>query len=360
MKTKEVLVEVLAGRRFRLSTRRSYEKAFRSLGAMYGEFPEKAVEINKWMASLERYSDYTVRTFFSIVRTAGEYMEANYDMVNACKGMKLPHVKKVRRRYHKADDIVRILQACRGDFEYALIMTLVDSSCRVGGLAGLKGSDVGQGFINVTEKTGERRYRLDERICEKLKLMAENDNALVFGGLGSEALSMRVIRISRRAGLSGKKLGAHTLRHSSASLVASETKNPLVVKALLQHDDIESSMGYIHDVEEEIQKRTSPLQIVADRVKDSGLFERKQITMVAGSGAVEGEIVVENRVSEVDSLMGDMFPEIRDGIKVHSALDSDDLRLIRKAFIALAGYGEFSREVGQGRLLMKRMLRKVK
>jgi len=51
--------------------------------------------------------------------------------------------KKRKRRYYKAEETVRILQACKGELEYALIMTLVDSGCRMGGLSRLKGKDVG-------------------------------------------------------------------------------------------------------------------------------------------------------------------------------------------------------------------------
>lgn len=359
MKTMEVLERVLAGKRMSESSKLNLKAVFKSLGAMYEEFPSKPVEVNEWLVSLDGYAEHTVRLWFSMLRSAYEYMEANYEMVNACKAVKSPKVKKQRRRYHKADDLTKIIGACRSDLETGLIMTLIDSACRIGGLSKLKGEDVGDGWIEVKEKTGERRYRLDARLCGVLKRLADGDENLVFG-LSDKALSMRVIRISRRAGLKGDKLGPHTIRHSSASLVADETKSALAVKALLQHDNIQTSMLYVHDVEEELQKSISPLKLVGDRVSESGIFRQKRLAMKAGSdsdGGVEGEVVVEN---EVDELIGDMFPDISDDIIIHSRLRSEDLRLIRKAFISLAGGDRFGRDVGEARLLMKRMLRKVK
>lgn len=184
--------------------------------------------------------------------------------------------------------------------------------------------------------------------------MAGGDDNLVFG-LSDKALSMRIIRICRRAGLKGEKLGPHTLRHSSASLVAEETKNVMAVKAFLQHDNIQTSMIYIHDVEEEIQKSISPLKLVADKVTESGMYEQKQLPMKADLAVAE---VIED--SGIDEIVGDMFPEIGEDVAVRPLLKTEDLVLIRKGFVELAVKGRYSGDVGKARELMKRMLRRVK
>ena len=356
MKTLQVLDEVLAGKRMSESSKENYKAVFRSLSGMYDEFPVRSVEVNKWLVSLDTYADRTVRLWFTVLRKASEYMEANYNLPNPCKGIDAPKVQKRQRRYHKAEDIVKILQACKSEYDLALIMTLVDSSCRIGGLPGLKSSDVGDGFISVKEKTGERRYRLDIRVCDILRRLAGSDEGLVFG-LTSSALSMRVIRICKRAGLKGEKLGPHTLRHSSASLVASETKNAMAVKALLQHDNIQTSMIYVHDVEEEMQKGISPLKLVSDRVKDSGLYSPKQLTMKGTPDNGDSEVVDGDGV---DDLIVEMFPEIVVGVEIRPLLKTDDLMLIRKGFMEMAIRERYSGDVGKARELMKRMLRRVK
>jgi len=357
VKTVEVLKRVLAGKRMSESSRQSYEAVFRSVAKMYDEFPSRSAEVNEWLVSLDGYSDQTVRLWFTILRNACKYMEANFEMINPCKAVDTPKVKKRKRRYFGVDEILRIIRACKGGLDEALVLTLIDSSCRVGGLSMLRGRDVGEGWFNVKEKTGDRRYRLDVRLCELLKSLAGSDDGLVFG-LSSSALSMRVIRVCKRAGLTGSKLGPHTLRHSSASLVARETKNVMAVKALLQHDSIQTSMLYVHDVEDEILKgETSPLQLVADEVKEGGLYKQKLLPVKAGGDGVEVEVVEDDGFAE---LVGDMFPMIREGTKVHSKLKYEDLMLIREGFIELARRDRYSSEVGKARLLLKRMLRKVK
>lgn len=356
MKTLDVLKEVLAGKRMSDSSRRNYKAVFDSLNKFSEEFPAKPIEVNKWMVGLEKYSDQTVRLWFTILRNASEYMEANYAMPNPCKGVDVPKVKKRQRRYFKAEEIVRILQACKGEKEYALIMTLVDSGCRIGGLARLKGGDIGDCCLNVNEKTGQRRYRLDARLCGVLKRLAGGNDNLVFG-LSDKALSMRVIRICKRAGLTGEKLGPHTIRHTSASLVAAETKNVMAVKALLQHDNIQTSMVYIHDVEEEIQKGISPLQLVADRITDGELLKQKQLPEVT---VLDGRDDEEENGDGVDDLLVEMFPEIGDGVEIRPLLKTADLMLIRKGFMEMTIRGRYSADVGKARELMKRMLRRVR
>jgi len=357
MKTLDVLREVLAGKRMSESSKENYKAVFNSLGRMYEEFPTRSVQVNKWLVSLDGYADQTVRLWFTILRGASEYMEVNYGLNNPCKGVSSPKVRKRKRRYFNAKEIVRILQSCKSELDVALVMALVDSGCRVGGLPKLKGSDVGDGWVNLKEKTGERKYRLDKRICEGLKRLAGSDEGLVFG-LSSSALSMRVIRICKRAGLKGEKLGAHTLRHSSASLIAKETGNVMAVKALLQHDNIQTSMIYVHDVEEEILKGSkSPLKLVEEEIRRSGGGEVKQLPMEGSVDSGGVEVVEDN---EIDELVVAMFPEIGEGVAIRPLLKMGDLVLIRKAFMEMASRERYSTDVGKARELMKRMLRRIK
>jgi len=133
----------------------------------------------------------------------------------------------------------------------------------------------------------------------------------------------------------------------------------MAVKALLQHDNIQTSMIYIHDVEEELQKGISPLAIVVDRVKADVGLEQKQLPMV---GTPDGEaVVVEGEaVDVVDDLALGMFRDVSDGVVVRPLLKTEDLRLIREALVVMVRNDGYSREVGKAMELWKRMLRKVK
>ncbi len=69
----------------------------------------------------------------------------------------------------------------------------------------------------------------------------------------------------------------------------------------------------------------------------------------------------------VKKLTESRLPEIEGGVKVRCVLGTEDLRLIRKGFLALIRSGEVAKMVDirvsdgeRGCVLLKRMLRKVK
>lgn len=370
MKTLEVLEKVLKGKRIKEDTKRHYRDALRSLAKHSEEYPQSGVVINEWLGTLTGYSDMTVRNWFNFVNSAGKYMAKAYKMVNPCDDAERPRVAKKRRRYFTAVELVRIIKACRYEQDKVLVLTLIDSTCRIGELVGLEAKNVGDSWIDVKGKTGERRYRCDGIICEALKRLGANGKSIFKGrnGNGADVVSLkhRVRRVIKEAGITGSKLGAHTLRHSGASLVAQETGSALAVKALLQHDKIETSMEYIHDAEAVLQQKISPLRLVGERVLgEDGMVEIKQIPMVAGEGGKEDDGVVEGKIvavgDVVDDFLDEQFPDIGDGVKVRSVFSSEELKLVRRAFI---GYLRFGKKLGNDepklKALMKRMLRKVK
>ena len=138
----------------------------------------------------------------------------------------------------------------------------------------------------------------------------------------------RVRRVIKEAGIMGSKLGPHALRHSGASLVAQETGSALAVKALLQHDKIDTSMECIHDAEDVIQQRISPFRLIAEKMIGA-MPEMKQLAMVSdnGSDLVEGE-----EVDVANDFLDEQFREISEDNVVHSRFKADDLRLLCRAF----------------------------
>ena len=373
IKTLEVLERVLKGKRVKPNTQRHYREALGSLARYSEDWPVSGVVINEWLASLEGYADSTVKMWFDFVNAAGKYMEKAYRVANPCAEAERPKVSKKKRRYFTIDELVAIIKACVNEFELLLVLTLIDSACRIGELVNLKGGDVSDGFINVMGKTGQRRYRLDIKLCEKLRALAGGDDEPVFkqksGGFyqDGDGLGHRVRYVVERAGIKGKKVGVHTLRHSSASLVARETGQALVVKALLQHDNLKTSMAYIHDVEDILQDRYSPLRLLGARYKeavgDNGGFEGVQLQLIDGQSdgesvalvPVSGEVEAE---AGIDDLIGDMFPQVREGVAVRTVLRYEDLVRMRKVFVWYARDNPVSSDVAWARELMKRMLRK--
>jgi integrase len=369
VKTLEVLDKVLKGKRIKPSTKRHYMEILGALAKYSEEWPKSGVVINEWLVSLDKYADTTVKMWFNYVNAAGKYIKKTCRIKNPCETADRPKVSKKRRRYFNSEEIMRIIEACKYEQDRALVLTLIDSTARIGELAGITQKNVGDSWIDVKGKTGERRYRLDPKLCQLLKTIG-SDGRPIFKGRHERpadvnSLKHRVRRIIRRAGITCSKLGPHTLRHSGASLVARETGSALVVKALLQHDKIDTSMEYIHDVEDVIQQSISPLRLVSNEIfGDVNLgAEIKQITM--GSEITDNNttdlVPVEVEVVEgVIDLTEEMFPEIDEGIKVRPLFKTEDLRMIRRVFVSYARSNAGNGEIYDCQDLMKRMLRKSK
>lgn len=375
MKTLDAMEKYIKGKRLTVWSKAQYEWVIRKFAKYSEEWPDGPAVINEWLASLKVCQD-TARTYLAVLMSMGEYMRKNYDMPNPCDRVEKIQREEKKRRYLKPDEEIIVLSACKYGYDRELVLALAGSLCRIGELGydkrdpkhnpGLKGKDVGDGFIVVRGKTGEKRYKLDKVVCEALRQLAGSPDGYVFkaGDGVSPAtvghLKERVRRVFKRSGIGGKKLGAHTLRHSGASLVAkSSNLNVLAVKGILQHKRIETSMEYIHDAEEDAVEGINVLELIRDSATKPDV-EVKQMEL--GEEGVENMALVPVgfRVEVEDSgrLLDDAFPDIEEGIKIRPQLSTEDLRLLRSLMVVCFNTGIGRPDALRGRGLLRRMLRK--
>jgi hypothetical protein len=62
--------------------------------------------------------------------------------------------------------------------------------------------------------------------------------------------------------------------------------------------------------------------------------------------------------ADIDDLVGDMFPKVREGVAVRTVLRYEDLLRMRKIFVWYARNNPGDSDIAWARELMKRMLRK--
>jgi integrase len=234
-------------------------------------------EINEFLNSLTNLADTSVNMYFKVIKSTCAYMNKTFNLPDPSGKAEIPKVERKRRRYFTSEELLKIINSCQTEFDKTLVLTLIDSTCRIGELASLTVNNIGDSWLDLQGKTGQRRYRCDAFICEKLIKLA-GDKKFVFidkshKQMKVNALARHVRMVIKAAGITGSKLGPHTLRHSGASLVAQNTGSVLMVKALLQHDNINTSMVYIHDAEDKLRQRISPLQIMSDETKSSNMTQ---------------------------------------------------------------------------------------
>jgi integrase/recombinase XerD len=382
MKTSVLWQKYQNSKRLANTTFARYQIVVNRLDEISDEFPLSGIEVNEFIKYLEskyHLNDESLKTAYQVINALGNFQDRYYEIKNPCKKAEKIHRKKKSRRYFSPQEIGQIIARCYTDYDRALILTLIDSACRIGELIQLKGSDVLENQIKVVGKTGERTYRLDPRLCIILKDLAgsnesyvfkhivrngkrnEPDNNTIFSDEPSTraSLTQRVRNLMIEAGITGKKIGAHTLRHTSASIVGIESGSALIVQSLLQHDDIKTSQIYMHDVQDKLALKYSPLQLLSDKLNAGTDPNIKQHPLMIPEHPQSASTEpVTDAKDNIDVLIESSFQEVPPHISIRPKLDSDDLNLIRRAFIAVSQNGALT-DGNSARQLFRRILRRT-
>ncbi|MGD1118111.1 MAG: site-specific integrase [Dehalococcoidales bacterium] len=362
MKVLEVYKKVVDGKRISDMRKRSYKNAFDSLARYTEEFPVDATVVNGWINSMpETYSDETVLTYWKALGAACKFLQkalgrdsqGNFRFFNPVTDSERPRVKKKQRRYLKAGAVLDFMKQGRGKDDLMISSVIVSSACRIGDLEGLKGQDVGDdSFVSPRGKTGELVYRCDSRLCTEMKRMAGSPDGYVFKAFQDNSRPMtrgvmakKVRRMMHRSGLTGKKLGPHTIRHSVASMVAIKTGSGLAVQQMLNQESLKTAQIYIHDAEKIASKGIDTLAMV-------------NVSPVEQTALVP--VVVDDNIVETTDLMEEMFEAVPRGVKVRPLLGERELGIIRSVMIDFARGYRGDNRVYDCQELLKRMLRKVK
>jgi integrase/recombinase XerC len=379
MKTLEVLDKVLKGKSLRKNTIIAYNYTFNLLNQFTPEFPITPGQINEflsWLSTNSKLNDSTRQLCYGNIKSAANYMRSFYDdnfPLPFKKGMK-PRLAKKQHRIFSSAQLASIINACKTNDERALILGLIRSAARSSDFANLQGKMIGDNSFTVPGKEGTSTYALTPQLCTIFKKMAGSPDGYVFKGdknahtnsqnqpMTANAISLRVRRILIRAGITGDKLGAHTLRHSSASLVARKTGSALAVKALLQHAKIETSMVYIHDVEEELSRAIDPLKLISEELFANGSdVNIKQANLLTDGNPSNAIVPVEpTTTNTVDELIASSYPIPPGTFKeIRPRLTREDVLAMRRAFICVSQFGEVPSDASHLNNLYRTLLRRV-
>ena len=367
MKTLEAVDKYLRGKTVSRNTELMFRRAFVLLNEFEPELPMSRMMLNEWLVWLsKRYPhlrDVSRATYLRFVRTVYRYLAKIYEWEkNPIDGVESIKVIPRKRRIFNPDELSKIFKACRTEYEKVLVGVLLDSSCRIHELAGLPVENVGENSFKclANTKTGEHIYRCRPEICRVMRRMAVN--GFVFtrsNGLpvSSKVLTNKVCLLVKRAGIKGDKLGAHTFRHTAATLVAEASGSVLVVQSVTGHKSIDMAMTY------------SPLELAGQMMMEMNDDNVSQVHLLTdGQGKdIENKktaLVVDEKGEVVnkgsDDWHEEMFRKVPAGAEVRPLLKEADLEIIRYAFLLVVEYGQWVGSDSTVRNLWQRILRKVK
>lgn len=237
-----------------------YRVRFRRFLDMFGDRDIRDLTIDdvRFYIVQVRQEDVSPHTFFSWVRVVRRlfkwlYEERKIDD-NFYRRLKLPKLPQPMPKAVEMDDVVKLLEACRGTpgeaRDQAVILFLLDTGCRVGGLCGLLVEDLDLDGLKaeIREKGEKARLVLfEERTGKALRVWLDSrpfgDCEWVFtslaesGAMNPNSVVQMLRRLKKRSGVTGR-VNPHAFRHAFAREYIMNGGDLASVSTLMGHTQI--------------------------------------------------------------------------------------------------------------------------
>ncbi len=233
-----------------------------------------------------------IKSFFKYAHTKRHYIDAN-----PANDVDAPKKSRVLPKYLTLDEAVRLLETIKNDTEsktvtrdFAIVTLFLNTGIRLSELVGLnlQSFDPEISFVRVLGKGNKERivYINDAarraiqdylRIRLDPKYIVTSDKAFF--------LSRRQVRISAKtvqwmtakylelAGLGGRGLSVHKLRHTAATLMYQSGKVDIrVLKDILGHEQLNTTQIYTHLVDKNMEMAMDNNPLADLKIKPSDKF----------------------------------------------------------------------------------------
>lgn len=130
----------------------------------------------------------------------------------------------------------------------ALVELLVDTAVRATEAISLEREDILDETIMVCGKTGQREVPISASVRRQLLALCPDDRQVIFLGTKGSLSRSTAYRIIRRAlasaGISGKKVGPHVLRHTFGRQYIMAGGDLVSLQRIMGHADIKTTRIY--------------------------------------------------------------------------------------------------------------------
>lgn len=181
------------------------------------------------------------------------------------KDMRFP-IKNYTVRYLKADEEERLFANCPTYFKPILI-TALQTGLRKSNIRELRWSNINMDFrlIEITENKGNKHIKLymNDILFDMFKNLPKEDEEFVFINPQTKKIYSDVgfkrvwYQIKKDAGI--ENLRFHDLRHTVGTRLAQANVPIPIIKEILAHSEVKTTMRYVHTAREEMQKAMNVL-----------------------------------------------------------------------------------------------------
>ena len=224
-----------------------------------------------------------LRNFYGFLVNNGEMSE------NPTEKIESPKQPKRLPKYLTLEESIQLLDSIKPPNharDYAIITLFLNCGLRVSELAGISLRDIDTDFsgLVVTGKGSKQRKiylndacrdALKNYIAVRPKDIKNQDTDALFISRNRNRMSVKTIQWMvykrlKEAGLEGREMSVHKLRHTAATLMYQHGHTDVrVLKDILGHEDLSTTQIYTHISDEQMQKAVDSNPLAGHKSKKS-------------------------------------------------------------------------------------------
>ena len=164
-------------------------------------------------------------------------------------------------RFLEKEQVMRVMEQAANFQESVMLEVFITTAIRAGELVSLDEENIFPDHIEGEGKTGKYRVNILPFVYEDLMALAASHNheSIFVGRNGKrmrpDGVYARVRKCMEKAGITGKKLGPHTLRHSFAHIYQQERGDLVALQKMLKHKRIETTRIYAQLSEQDVRQK---------------------------------------------------------------------------------------------------------
>lgn len=231
----------------------------------------------------------TKKKYYEVIRQLYNYLQDFKSIPTPLKPRMVP--RSERHPYFRVlerEEITKLFNAAENYQERMILETLYATAVRVGELVSLTSDNLFPDHIVVTGKTGTWEVPISPELYASLVMLGEGPLFKDRSGkpMTRDGVRQRVEKCMRQIGITGKKVGPHTLRHTSLTHLYEDSGDLPLVQEAAHHADMQTTMIYTHP------------RAVKQRAK---LLKHDRLKALSAPGAATPDKDKEAKVAEIIS-----------------------------------------------------------
>ncbi len=270
-KTKDLIDQFLTAKRMAPKTVRWYQDLLYPFDDKYPDYPLDPAPFREFLTGLpEKMSPRRQLNYWRALKTLCLWCNLEYELPEyfsraARKKVEAPTSAASRRKLPRTltdDELRAVFKAADNFLDKTLLKTLGFTGIRAGELCSLTSERISPEHITVYGKTGENRIPITPDSYNDLMILAAEvpPGKPIFRAkdgkpMNSDGVFQRVSKCMKRAGITGAKLGAHTLRHTFGRIMQRESGDLVTLQHLLGHTQISTTRIYAELSDKEVDDK---------------------------------------------------------------------------------------------------------